>query len=891
MNQNVIAPIVSTFIASQTPEFIREGSPNFVAFVQAYFEWLESAGLPSPNATNLVYQSKQLLDYHDLDSTLDQFLSYYVNDFLPYFPPDTVLDERKLIKVARQFYQQKGTPQSIQFLFRVLYGKDADIYFPKQNILKLSDGKWTQPQALRLLLTANNLSFDTDQLVQRIGVGSNSAAQCVIEAVNKTVDPNLGFEIVEVFVSNITKPFDDLESLIVNYGTDANGNALVFEQKIIAALSNVLIDPNNRGLKYNTGNPVVLTGGLEPNDASAQKAVAYVGNVTTGSVTSLNVAFGGYDYRPNPNTIVTFINDPSDANGAGAQAIVSSVDTTNAIYVPINTDSIYFKQNEIIGNTTLQFANNANGNCQTAMGLLLSYANLQFAPIKTMNVISGGGGYSHVPSLAYDVIYNSDYSDTLYQAGDPAYANSVQSIDDLGMFAAVQVLNGGSGYSNTTDTIIAQDAIGSNAVFTMITGANGTITAVNVAVRGNGYFVIPPLAVVNSASLLANGTHTPPAGTGAVLQAFGFGQGANVQIGVNKIGQIIDFNLVNRGFDYITDPTVSLRVQDVTINPLPINDVPQPDAVIYQGANVNTAIYVAYVDSLSSNNVLRLYNYRGAINVYQNLVMSLVGQRTLNVTVNTAVKGNVVTYGNGQAKANAVFLNGLINYPGFYLGTDGQLSADQYIQDANTYHNYSYQIIVEKALGEYKALLMQIAHPAGTSMLGKFVIPAVESFTGSYNTDIKYISPPIGTINVGSNGIAYGTGTSFTTYANVGDLLVYNTSDTSHQLQTKVIKAIANNIQLTLESNTQFLYETGVSFNANANTVFSNANDFVGNVAVGDRVYLSLANVVTEFNVVTVGSNQLGLDANTTVNGSGQMMYVTPHFTVASYQIISTKQV
>jgi predicted nucleic-acid-binding protein len=891
MNQNVIAPVVSTFIPSQFPEFIREGSPNFVAFVAAYYEFLEQAGLPSPNCFSTVYQSKQLLDYHDLDSTLDQFLHYYVNDFLPFFPSETALDERKLIKVARQFYQQKGTPQSIQFLFRVLYGKDADIYFPKLNILKTSDGKWTQPQALRLLLSANNLSFDTDQLVQRIGVGSNSAAQCVIEAVNKTVDPNLGFEIVEVFVSNITKPFDDLESLIVNYGTDSNGNALVFEQKIIAALSNITIDPNNRGLKYNTGNPVVLTGGLEPNDPSAQKAVAYVGNVTTGSITSLNVAFGGYDYRPNPNTIVTFINDPSDANGAGAQAIVSSVDVTNAIYVQINTDSIYFKQNETIGNTTLQFANNVSGNLNTPMNSLFSYANIQFAPIKTMNVISGGGGYSHTPTLSYDVTYNTDYSDALALAGDPAYNASVQSVDDLGMFAAVQVLNGGSGYSNTTDVIIAQDAIGSNAVFTMITGANGAITAVNVAVRGNGYFVIPPLAVVNSASLLANGSHTPPAGVGAVLQGFGFGQGANVTIGVNKIGQIIDFNLVNRGFDYITDPTVSLRIQDVIVNPLPINDVPLGDAVIYQGANVNTAIYVAYVDSLSSNNVLRLYNYRGAINVYQNLVMTLIGNRVLNVTVNTAATSNVKTYGNGQAKANAVFLNGLINYPGFYLGTDGFLSADQYIQDANTYHNYSYQIIVEKALGEYKALLMQIAHPAGTSMLGKYVIPASESFNAGYSTDIKYISPPIGTINVGSNGIAYGTGTSFTTYANVGDLLVYNTSDTSHQLQTKVITAIANNTQLTLESNTQFLYETGVSFTANANTVFSNANDFVGNVAVGDRVFLSVANAVTGFNVVAVGSNQLGLDANTIANGSSQMMYVLPTFNIASYQIISTKQV
>jgi hypothetical protein len=894
-DQNVISNTVSTFISTQFPEFIREGSPAFVQFMHAYYEFLETQVLPTPNGSNIVFNAKNLLNYKDVDNTLDQFIQYFINDFLPFFPNDVLLDERKLIKIARQFYIQKGTPQSIQFLFQVLYGKQADIYFPKNNILKLSDGKWTQPQALQLLLTSDNIDFPVQQLEQRVGVGSNSGAQCVIESVNKVVDPNLGFEIVQVFISQLTKPFDDLENLQVVFGVDANGTNMVFEEKIIAALSSIQIDPHNQGLLYITGDPVVLTGGLEPNDPNAQKAVAFVGNVTTGSVTGINVAFGGYDYRENPNTIITFVAAPGD-NGVGGQAIVSSLDTANAVFLNVNIDSLEFHANIVLGSPGAAnqwgFTNCAFTNANTPIGLAMTFANLEFAPILTMSVLSGGEGYGKVPSIDTEVIYFTDLTNTLEEAGDPTANQTFQNIDDIGMFAAVTVLTGGKGYSNVTDAIYTNTAIGYDASFGFTTGLNGQIESVIIENRGAGYVDIP-----NVGLYFANSTNRnlPPAGSNAILQPFGFGQGANLQLSVSQIGQIIDFNLVNRGFDYIAAPNVSLRIQDVTINPLGPNQIPANDLLVFQGTNANSATYTAFVDSLNStDNVLRLYNYRGGINAFANLVVTLSNQQVINVTINTAVSNNIITYGNGLAKANAIFQNGLITFPGFWLNTDGFLSADQFFEDSNTYHNFSYQIIVEESLATYKNILMQIAHPAGMSMLGIYVVPAqANNSTPTPTSNVVFISPLTG--NVTPNVITANLtalGTSFSTEGvQVGDLIVFNTSDTTRRLQSKLITAVVSDTSLNLESNTMFTYDFLVSVSNSSNVITSSNTDFIGNIAVNDTVVLFVNNALVFSNVENVTDNQLTVNTVFTQNSTNLLMSVQPDIVNASYQIVSSEAI
>jgi len=127
----------SLLIPYQLPAYIRDDPnyANFVLFLQAYYEWMEEEG-------QVVNRSKNILNYTDIDNTTSEFIDYFINDFLPFFPKDLLVDKTKVVKFAKQFYQSKGTPASFKFLFKILYNSDFDVYYTKESVLRASAGTW-----------------------------------------------------------------------------------------------------------------------------------------------------------------------------------------------------------------------------------------------------------------------------------------------------------------------------------------------------------------------------------------------------------------------------------------------------------------------------------------------------------------------------------------------------------------------------------------------------------------------------------------------------------------------------------------------------------------------------------------------------------------------------
>jgi len=294
---------VSALINRQLPDFIRADHPKFKQFLEVYYRWLEDE-----SKGNTVYHIMRSGEYRDIDTTLDPFIRLFKQELLPYFPERSELDLIKILKGARSFYVKKGSEESVKWLFRVLFGQDVEVYYPKQQILIASDGKWKQPKAFQLTLSQANQGIDANLLERHKATGSISKATCVIESANRTIDRTFGTEILELYVSNVQKTFTNGENLEIPY-VDENGVEQVFIEKIIGAISNILVDSNirtdpqqkRRGLTYNVGDPIVVFGGLA-NTAEAKDAVAVVGNVTVGSIEGLQVIFPGYGYRVYSNT-------------------------------------------------------------------------------------------------------------------------------------------------------------------------------------------------------------------------------------------------------------------------------------------------------------------------------------------------------------------------------------------------------------------------------------------------------------------------------------------------------------------------------------------------------------------------------------------------------------
>jgi hypothetical protein len=1144
---------ISTLVENQLPDFIRADHPTFVNLVKKYYEYLEQS-----NKTLDV--GKKLYDYMDIDSTRADLLKYFKSQIIPNFPEQSELSTEKLIKASKEFYAKKGTPGSFKFIFQTLYNQEVDIYFPKEDILRASDGKWKLPQALRLAfsdtlttlsngnvnvtvaasstitsngmnlvaegITANSFiqigtekrkvinvsplsmnvevpfagnatstatlvydsakmfkvtlseyaDFDVNLLERRQGFGEISRTSCIIEKAVQSVDKETGREIVEIYVSNVRRLFDAGENLVVDY-VDTNGNAQTFKSKIISVISNITLFRNRFGVvqtgrKYKTGDPVVVFGGLA-DTPDAAKAVAYVNNVSTGSIESISVLKEGYFFRTDPNSLVRIFS----TSGIGANVLINGIwddGGANSNTFNFNTDALVYKKDILLndedgydfdnvtnrigltigaGNTTtsvnlntatyaassvndyyksfvLQITDGTGAagspnsavissysgttkvatlatslavapdatsnvrifaNAQTEIGRAFTFETVTLGKIRSLDLEDGGSFFEEPPTFDAISLHESDYSvdqgfliipsgqfsnynpnstppsirlnssnnvyslangfytgsrlfldvgDTAHYAEvvdyivtnaatsanvktlflDRKFENNINPTNILnfnlffdfrptvrgtGVLGTILLQNGGSGYDASNDIIeFVGTGYGANA--TMNVDANGTITSVTLTDRGEGYVTAPGIIIRNTAS------GNVSSGSGAIFEVLRLSDGEEFSAGTTDIGRIQDFRITNRGFDYANTPVVSLKVVDVLTDNLLSEVIVIDGDSVWQGGSTNTgATFRATVDEIyrpdSTNTVIRLFNYNGSINIAQPLqINTSTGNVTVNVFVQNAAilfneEGIVAAeekryphfYGDGLAKANAEFLRGLIKYDGFYLNTDGFISADKKLQNKDYYHNYSYEIQSERSLDEYKETIYRVAHPAGMQLLSKYLIKNEISAKVDLLSNLHSSNSSVST-NANTSyesNLVYGNSSNWTTFANANDLIVINTTETASLKQyTKLITAVPNNDVIIIESPIGGIGDgrlRTVSGNANV-FVFANSSAVSESIEVDDNISFNISGTEYRRSVVSVTGNVVELNATAVSTNTGILYSKTPIYNVVGYTIIKT---
>ncbi len=78
-------PRISSLVEQQLPEFIRNDHRTFVAFVEAYYAWMEESG-------GALERSGRMLEILDVDTTLTAFIDYFCNQFIPGIPQHLLTD-------------------------------------------------------------------------------------------------------------------------------------------------------------------------------------------------------------------------------------------------------------------------------------------------------------------------------------------------------------------------------------------------------------------------------------------------------------------------------------------------------------------------------------------------------------------------------------------------------------------------------------------------------------------------------------------------------------------------------------------------------------------------------------------------------------------------------
>jgi len=210
---------ITNVIKQQFPQIYQEDGENLIAFVEAYYEWFETS--PYGQASNLI-------NLRDIDATVDEFVVHFKNTYLVDLPSLTIGNVRNFIKHSSDFYNVRGTEAGIKLFFQLLYGVEASVYIPGDDILKLSDGTWVVPIYLEVSISDITPSFIGQQIT-----GSSSGATAFVESFARKSTQGAYFDVL--YLSNLEGNFVTGELITAN-------GSLLNCPTIIGSLNNITIE-------------------------------------------------------------------------------------------------------------------------------------------------------------------------------------------------------------------------------------------------------------------------------------------------------------------------------------------------------------------------------------------------------------------------------------------------------------------------------------------------------------------------------------------------------------------------------------------------------------------------------------------------------------------------
>jgi len=370
-----------------TSVILKEDLVNGKLYISAQNKFIEGELLVGANSnaqavlgdykSNPVNTIQELLQFRDPDKVVSNFLTKFRNEFLNTIPEnlDAGLDKRNLIKNIKSVYRAKGTSRGHEIFFRMLFGLTSETIYPRENMLRVSDGKWTTNKVLRTIQSIN-LTGDTSLLIGRSITGQTSGATALVEAVSK-------FQIGANEVTEFTLNEDTIVGTFVTgeeiRGTESDTASTFIKAQTTGIPGTVTI--SNDGIYSNENDTVTVTGG----GTGSLITVEGVGN---GGITDFIIDNGGNSYQIGDSIVFNNAN----TSGGGATAAVSIVN--GGLQVENSTeDHIILEDATVIGdpytgNKVVQESGTGNGEI-TDIRIINPGSNYVKTPILTVSSSTG----------------------------------------------------------------------------------------------------------------------------------------------------------------------------------------------------------------------------------------------------------------------------------------------------------------------------------------------------------------------------------------------------------------------------------------------------------------------------------------------------------------------
>ena len=782
-----------------------------------------------------------------------------------------------MLKHAKEFYLTRGSEKSIRFLLNIIYGiENVEIYYPKSDVLKASDGKWYIQRSLRVNNTqidanANNSYVALDKFTNRIVHGNVSNAYATVERVDRFFEK--GTQIDELVLSGIRGNFVNGELI---YSIFEEGG--VYDKRVTANVFGGVINSieiTNAGSKYNVGDHPVITTAT----GKGFGGDIVIDKVSSGNVESVVILEGGAGYRVDDFLFI------SGGGGSGANGNVKLVLDDSSVHpnsYNIISSQIYLEANTPIGtssnvnesfayqNLRTIYTNTSNIRANSGISLLslnlsswLANSNVYFETYDSLNVTNQVSGISNT------VLITSTNSESNVVWISPAFSTRQANL-------TVQVIK----KANANTTV-------ANSTASFVYANTGPARLIYIREVGAGYTSTPTISV------LANNTVKELGILGKMeIVSGGLGYQINDKIVFTNIpngfGTGAAANVTNVAANGMITQVKFVEVPGHLIGGAGYSTLGVP---YYPTANVVSANGSAY----GANVVVTHLLGEGGSFLVSNSTYGAIESIAILTKGSNYQQGNtfidLTGSGDGTAKANISIIEGAFTYPGRYLNDDGFLSSYNFIQDRDYYQNYSYVIRSGASIDNYRKALKELVHPAGMKVFASYITEDMNESMAVSNAadDIVYTANKYVSYTIANNVIINYTAHGLT---NANSVYVQFTSGNIANYAANVVTYTPNAI-----------YRVANVINSDAFTIYSgkylpgsmNVNTLVGETgpaeiymkedgynlfligSTGDRVYdFKLSR---QYDITTASLNKRGPTIST-VEGSPSGLAFKPDGTI-----------
>ena len=401
--------------------------------------------------------ANNLLSYADVDKTSGDFIEYFRRDFMPFIDRDIIANKRLLHKHIKELYLSKGTKESYEFLFRILYGLEAEVVFPGDNVIKPSESEFSEPTVMRLYSTSDLKPYKRG-LIKKLDALGNIESQAYINdayGMSGTNDGNDAYE---------------LELILPYVGTFSQGDSVILSDRdgfridADATVRGVMtdIDPDESSIYV----------GLEESIAGADDDIIRIENPTP-----------IYILNEDGNNVL--MEDESELifehaeNGAVYQAMPFQLETATGSGILITEESVYDVDDNLITDYAL-----LNENTDLYYGMV-THGTIDPQWAGTPSTRAMGGGLYDEKASSGALYSESDTFNYLSPAGGVA-SQTINVIGATGSGGITEIIidDVGSGYDSGDELVFINDGTSGDNAEGRVSVTDGLIELENATMPG-----------------------------------------------------------------------------------------------------------------------------------------------------------------------------------------------------------------------------------------------------------------------------------------------------------------------------------------------------------------------------------------------------------------------